>query len=155
MPKDEVVESLLGQSARMAQLPGQSVSGSSAIQVQSHEMRFQNQFLLVTPKAITVSKDKKMLSIALEFKNLMTKDLLLMVENTSNSDNGVRASIIGDDGTLIDSNNGSVYVTGLTSYNQHIGVVYNTSPDTSGNWGDKSRYSTIDPSSKTTSNIQI
>lgn len=144
MLKDETVEALLGQSARVSNNTlapsGQSVGG---IQVQNHDTKFENSFLRVTPKQISVSKDRKSVIVSLDFQNLTNKELFLLVGNNTacyscgRNNEDVNASLMGNNGSVIDSNKEYVYVTGLN----HVKPRY---------WKIKTSYDTIYPSSKTT-----
>lgn len=145
MLKDETVEALLGQSARVGNnsstSSGQSVGG---IQIQSHDAKFENKFLRVMPKQISVSQDKHSVIVALEFQNLTSKDILLLVGNAHNTCNNCSSraydtniAIIGNHGTVIDVNSAKTYTTGLSSVREK-------------GWKDKNSYTTIGSSSKTT-----
>ena len=79
IPKDETVEELLRQSARQSSSVGQSVAASSGVQSQRHDVYFQNSLLHVSPAAINRSKDKKSISLALQFKNLTNEKIYLAV----------------------------------------------------------------------------
>lgn len=146
VPKDEVVESLLGQSARAEQSSGQVTPYQAVpadVQIQSHRTQFQNKFLVVTPKIINISKSKQSVSLALDFKNITTNDLLLMVDNGySGHDHNhryVEASVMSDQGAMIDRHVGKVFVMGLTSYSNSGDV-----------WKRKDNFTVIAPSSMTT-----
>ena len=79
IPKDETVEALLQQSARPSSSMEQPGASSSGLQVQRHDVYFKNRFLHVAPTSISKSKDKKSISIALQFKNLTNEKLYLGV----------------------------------------------------------------------------
>jgi len=144
MLKDEAVEALLRQGARISNnsstSSGQSFGG---VQIQSHDTKFENKFLRITPKQINVSKSRHSVIIALDFQNLTNKDLLLTVgdkySNSGASSDDVIASVFGNRGGVIDVSSGSVYVTGLDS-------TYLDSDRLSL----KGNYTTIGASSKTT-----
>jgi len=110
IPKDETVEALLRQSARPSSTMGKPGGRSSGLQVQRHDIYFQNSFLHVAPTSISKSKDKKSISIALQFKNLTNEKLYLGVGRDSSH---IYASLMSNAGDSISNSWSDLSITGL------------------------------------------
>lgn len=87
--KTESVRLMMGQSAGRP-TPGSQDQGPRR-QVQGSDVFFQNEFIRVDVNAVSVSKDQKIVRLALTFSNLLQEDLLLAVQN-SNYDCGFHLS---------------------------------------------------------------
>ncbi len=118
IPKDEIVEELLRQSARPSSPMGQPEVPSSGLQVQGHDTYFQNSLVHVMPKAIHKSKDKKFVSLALQFKNLTNEKLYLGVHRDVG---GIVASLVSNKGEVIRNPAWDVFLTGLPAIAYYSG----------------------------------
>ncbi len=98
IPKDETVEELMRQSARPSSSAGQPVASSSGIQVQRHDVYFQNSALNVMPKSVRISDDKKTISLALQFRNVLNENIYIGAEQGVN---GIHVSMMSNNGEVL------------------------------------------------------
>lgn len=79
VPVDKTVEYLMQQSS--SKVSSSSVGGPSGLQVQRHDTYFQNSFLRVEVKSISKSKDKKIVTLALLFRNIANEDVYIAMNS--------------------------------------------------------------------------
>ena len=133
--KDQTVKELLRQSARPSSSMGQPTS-STRLQVQRHDVYFQNSFLHVAPKSISKSKNNTKVSLSLQFKNITDEKIYLAFE----------AGIWGHPTSSIMSNNGETIPIGDRANIIGLSVVW----PGMGRENERNNYTEIDAHSQST-----
>jgi TolB-like protein len=117
VPRNDTVLGLMRQNAGVAsESIGSMTQGKSPISarpVQRAGVFFQNGFLRIDVNSITLSKDKKMAVLAVNFQNITQRDIFIAVEGAPYT-NDCNATLIDNAGTVVPvGSDGGVLVTGI------------------------------------------
>lgn len=77
IPKDETVNALLGQSAKVS-----GASGGGGVQIQSQDVKFQNNFVSVTPVSVSKTQNNNQITLGLRFQNLTSETIYLAIKSS-------------------------------------------------------------------------